>query len=705
MRATTAYIIAVIVIASVQIVRAQGVRGTDDVRLVMLARTSADSITLRWGPSTASGWIAANRHGYIIERARLASSGTIDDDGFVNLAPEPIRPWSLETFRQRVTERNPFAAIAAQMLYGKSTGVSDPSDEVGSMRDAANVFQNRFGIALFAADNEAMAAEALGLRFVDHTVRRGDEYVYRVRVAHRGAIGAEDVRFDTAALYARAVESEPAPAPFDARAVGRDRHIEVSWGREAGRSYTGFYIERSEGDGRSWVRLNRTPFMVMSSANGVVERPAYTDTSIVNYRTYRYRVQGVTPFGDLSAAAEVEAFGRDLTPPAAPMQANPKQIGDRAVKVAWKLENPPSDLAGFVVARADSPTSLPRPLHARTLPAETREFVDTIATEDEPYYIVLAVDTAGNVSKSFAGRATIVDTSAPKRPTGLTGTIDSNGVVRLHWNRGTDHHLMGYRILWANDPDHEFSLITPNPVFDTMYVDTVAIQTLSRRVYYRVVAESDRYVRSVPSENLVLTRPDLVAPVAAVIQEVVASESNVTLRFAASSSDDIAVQIIERRGAGDPKWSRIAEVRSGVGRYSDTSVERRLIYEYRVIAIDSVGNRSQPSNVVQGRRYDDGRRAPVGSLEASYDAGKKLVLLRWNHNEAPTETFQYILYRAKEGGPMTQYEGVAGNQRSYEDRVLVGKGRYTYALRVVTDDGGESPMSERVAVVVGEEGR
>lgn len=702
---TTTLITALVALAAVQIAVAQDEPDVRDTRIAILARTSADSIVLRWGPSAALGWSTANRQGYIVERARITSSGTIDDDGFALLTPEPIRPWSLETFRQRVTERNPFAAIAAQMLYGKSTGVSDPSDEIGSMRDAANVFENRFGIALFAADNDAMAAEGLGLRFVDRAVKSGDEYVYRVRVAPSPVIDPVTARFDTAAIYAQAIESEPAPAPFDTRAVGRDRYIEVSWGRELGRNYSGFYIQRSEDDGKTWKRLNTTPFMVMSSANGPVERPAYTDTNIVNYKTYRYRVQGVTPFGDLSAAAEVEAFGRDLTAPPTPMQANPRQVGDRSVKVSWKMENPPSDLVGFVVARADSASSLPRPLHRQTLPAGTREFTDTMATEDEPYYIVLAVDTAGNVSKSFAGRVTLVDTSAPARPTGFAGTIDTNGIVRLHWNLGSEHHLMGYRVLWANDPDHEFSLLTPNPVFDTTYIDTITIHTLSRHIYYRVVAESDRYVRSAPSENLRLTRPDVVAPVAAVIQDIAASESGVALRFAASSSDDITAQIIERRRSGEKHWSEVARTGTGVGLYSDTTAEPRVIYEYRIIAIDSSGNRSEPSNIVQGRRYDDGRRAPVGSLQASYDTQKKSVVLRWNHDGVPTEAFQYVLYRAKDNGPMTQYEGVSGSERTFEDHVLVGEGRYTYALRVVTDNGGESPMSERVAVVVKEEGR
>ena len=143
----------------------------------------------------------------------------------------------------------------------------------------------------------------------------------------------------------------------------------------------------------------------------------------------------------------------------------------------------------------------------------------------------------------------------------------------------------------------------------------------------------------------------------------------------------------------------------GIGTYNDTTAEPRVIYDYRIVAIDSVGNRSEASNVVQGRRYDDGRRAPVGALQALYDTQKKSVVLHWNHESAPKETFQYVLYRAKDNGPMTQYEGISGTERTYEDHVLVGEGKYTYAVRVVTDNGGESPMSERVAVVVKEEGR
>jgi len=687
----------------VQIAGAQEDDGRNVV-LGLLARPSADSIVLRWGVSTPRGWSAANTQGYILERVRMTADGTFDQEGFVLLTSEPIRPWTLQMFRDRVTEEHPFAAVAAQMLYGKGVASNDPSDEIGAMQDGANIFENRFGIALFAADNDAIAAEGLGLRFVDRTVRTGERYVYRLRVAPAPA-ESEQLRFDTAGVVVQAVATDPPLPPFDVRAEGKDRHIEVSWGREVGRSYSGYYIERSDDNGITWHRLNRTPFVVMRSANSSTMRPAYTDTSIVNDRNYRYRVLGVTPFGDLSSAAEVEAHGRDLTPPSSPMQSNPRQIGPRSVKVTWRMENGPDDLVGFVVARTDSSTAFPHPLHQRTLPPSTREFIDTAATEDEPWYIVLAVDTAGNVSKSFAGYAALVDTTPPARPTGLVGTIDTSGIVHLRWNMGSERSLMGYRILWANDPSHEFSLLTPNPVFDTLYVDTITVRTLSRKIYYRVVAESDRYIRSAPSENLELTRPDVVAPVAAIITSVSAGESGVTIRFVPSSSEDLAAQIVERRRNGEREWTLIARIPAGVDRYEDTTAGSRATCEYRVVAIDSAGHRSEPSNSVQGRRYDNGRRAPVTSLRASYDAGRKSVVLHWNHDGAPTETFQYVLYRARDNGPMTRYEGVAGEARDFEDRLLVGEGRYTYAIRVLTDSGAESPLSDRAQVDVVEAGR
>jgi len=44
----------------------------------------------------------------------------------------------------------------------------------------------------------------------------------------------------------------------------------------------------------------------------------------------------------------------------------------------------------------------------------------------------------------------IVDWLPPEPPSELAGTIDTNGIVRLHWRRSPEQTILDTGILWAN---------------------------------------------------------------------------------------------------------------------------------------------------------------------------------------------------------------------------------------------------------------
>src|SRR5262249_39935418 len=146
----------------------------------------------------------------------------------------------------------------------------------------------------------------------------------------------------------------------------------------------------------------------------------------------------------------------------------------------------------------------------------THEFVDDSASEDFPFYLVYSVDTATNISPSLPIMASIVDTLPPMVPTGLAGTIDTNGVVHLHWHLSTERKLRGYRVLWANDISHEFTQRVNHVIEDTVFTDTVSLNTLTEYVYYEIASVSKRFGHSAPTTPLAIRRPDKVPPEASV---------------------------------------------------------------------------------------------------------------------------------------------------------------------------------------------
>jgi hypothetical protein len=681
----------------------------------LLANPAQDSVVLRWAPTTPGGWMAGNAIGYTVERATVRRDGRVDRGSLVRLNSSPLKPWPLEEWKKRAARDNRFAPIGAQAVHGKT--FSPKTMSAGEIKSAVDELTMRFGFALTAADNDAFTADALGLRLVDRSAKAGEKYLYLVHLA------ATDPSYslDTAFVIAELGPHNIPDAPEALHAETKDRLIILKWNSgDRGRSYSGYYISRSDDGGKNYHRLNDFPFLTLGSKGTQIAREqSYADTSVVNYKRYRYQVKGVTPFAELSAPAELDTFARDVTPPLAPHLQNPKQISSNRIQLTWEMTDKTPDLAGFLILRSGFAMSgfppikeqMPREagkepsvegvaalIKKQLLPPSARTYVDTAASPLEPYYIVGAVDTAGNLSQSLPAFVDYVDTIPPSTPTGFAGAIDSNGIVRLHWNLGPEPGIIGYRIYWANDPQHEFSVTNNVPVKDTMYVDSVNINTLTRDVYYRIAALNARYFQSKLSPILGLRRPDRVPPAAPVFTDVQVSDSAVSLAWAASPSEDLREQILYRRALGDTGWKPLVTFHRRESAFVDRSVTQDVTYEYLLSAVDSSGLVSNPAASVLARPYDNGMRPGVSNLRATYDEATKKISVRWDYVRAPREKYWFVVYRDISGHGLAQRSSVGSSFTSYDDADLGEKGTYRYAIKVFTERGGESAMSTTASV-------
>ncbi len=72
--------------------------------------------------------------------------------------------------------------------------------------------------------------------------------------------------------------------------------------------------------------------------------------------------------------------------------------------------------------------------------------------------------------------------------------------------------IRGFNVFYSNKPDHEFSLLTKTPLTDTVFRDTISLKTLTKKIYYKVVAVDYNSNYSKFSQILELKRPDVVPP-------------------------------------------------------------------------------------------------------------------------------------------------------------------------------------------------
>lgn len=665
--------------------------------LSVLARTDKDSVVLRWGTNSSFGWLALVEKGYFVQRVRILPDGNLDGS-FQNLTQNPIMPWSLQDIKTKVTKDNKFSLIAAQMLYGKNKLDNPSPDNFVAINRSANTLSAKHGLALFAADNSSQAAEILGLRFVDKNIQLGEKYAYRILPAGK----VENIRLDSAITTVIISPFVTPAAPMNFMAEDGDRRINLNWDRALPEQYSAYLIDRSDDNGSTYKRITQSPIMV-SPQDGVPTEMnrtgTYSDTNIINYRTYKYRLYGVTPFGDLTIAAETQAMGRDVTPLSAPFINTPNQISKNCIKISWTMNEKEKDIKAFYIEKSSNKDAGFEQVNKQILPENTREFTDFDAERHSPYYRVVVADTAGNITYSPSFFVQMVDSTTPPAPTNLKGSIDSNGVVTLTWDAPKDPYIIGYRVLFANQADHHFAQLNQKPLEDTTFTDKVEIKTLTRHVYYKVIAENDLYVRSQESNMLELTRPDVVPPAQSIFTDVTVDDKNINLKWAVSPSKDLAKQTLMRKVQGETGWKSIAELGTSVKSYTDNKIQSKVAYEYTIITVDSSGLKSEPCIAVIGRAYGSSDVKSVTNLVAKYDEQKKYVSLNWGVSGELSNDSKFIIYRSCDNGMLGQYKSLSNDKREFTDVLINSNKKYQYSI-IITTDNGDSPQSNKAMVSI-----
>ena len=658
--------------------------------IALLTRVDKDSVVLRWAPSTPGGWVIANQIGYVVEKVKLDPEKPFEPTDYERLNQSPLKPLPLEEWKAKASQDNMFSAIAAQAIYGKLF-IPKALDEnnLNALKNAADELMNRYSFALFAADNDAVTAEAMGLGFVDRNVKNGESYVYRVYVSEETA----DYSFDTAYVVVDVSAFQKSPAPYNLTFESGDGFITLKWKENELIKYSGYYVYRSE-DGNNFIKLTDMPMIAATPPGAESEAdPNFRDTLTINYKNYYYRIFGVTPFGELSEAAEIMGYSKDLTAPPAPILDKPKQFTADEVSLSWKIDEVSDDLKGFVVARSNNSLYNFEILTTELLPKNIFQYTDKIKGLEEVYYAVASVDTAGNMSFSLPQMVILIDTIPPSIPKGLTGKIDSTGVVTLSWNLGTEWNLLGYRVLRANDPAHEFEQLTGLVHQDTVFADTVNINTLTRYVYYQIASVNTRYQHSEMSPDLALKRPDIIPPVEAVFKDVFVTDSSVYFEWIPSTSEDVSYQIIQKKKQVDQNWKIIDSLSNTISNYLDLDVEKTITYEYTIVSVDSSGLQSPLAFPINGRPYDTGKRKPVDNFTAIYNPKDNAVVLKWNYLPANNEKHWYVIYRGVGDAYLAEYKAVDGSNNSFVDNNINSAALYKYGIVVMTSNGGESKMA------------
>ncbi len=654
------------------------------VRIAVQAQFRDHAVMLRWAPSRAGGWTLLNRTGYVVQRREIADDSA---SAWVDLTGEPLKPRPLEDWQRFGSDTaNAYPLIAAQALYGKEFG-NQPA--VG-LADKADELTNRYSFTLLAADLSYETAQYAGLAFTDRTVQPGKLYAYRIFAA---APLVDYFPVDTGETALQTVAETAALRPVWRSIDEHERRVTLHWDKHAHQSaFTAFYIERSA-DGNRYQRLNDRPYIQFDNPALGLDNPdfTYSDSLAENYRPYWYRLVGIDAFGQLSDPSDpIQGMGRDRTPPAAPRNLQTTILDDGGVALTWEADDTP-DLAGFLIGRsAENSLSGFEPLTDAPLAKGARRFVDRDPRTDAPnYYIVAATDTAKNAAVSMAAHVAFLDSIPPSPPTGLSGKIDTLGILTLSWTPSPERDVMGYIVSYSNDSTHFFTSAVDRAIPDTVFTDTLSLATLSEEIYFRVRAVDHNHNTSGESAIATVSKPDRIPPVAPQFSDFQLADRQVKLTWTPSSSKDVVRHELFRRERGQSAWESVATIPidSAVVALVDSLFKPDTRYEYMVQAVDDAGLRSPESALLGVRTL----RNLVAAGPTSFTVERSesaTITIRWIL--PPGNEGRIVIYKAVNGGAFETLGSFDRAVSEWEDNGVSTGNAYEYTCKVHYPDGSAS---------------
>jgi fibronectin type 3 domain-containing protein len=275
-------------------------------------------------------------------------------------------------------------------------------------------------------------------------------------------------------------------------------------------------------------------------------------------------------------------------------------------------------------------------------------------------YRIVYVDASGReTSQAVTTRVTMTDV-LPGSPTGLRVTQPRIG-AHLTWGypafRGGDDIAFGYHVYRSRG-----ATVMPERVSTRLIVrdESKAPQfedpspPPGAALTYTVRAVDILGREGPPSLAAVITLADRMAPEIPVNLQAAEGDGRVILTWPASPEIDLRGYFVERSLGLDKPFARLTPTALPTNRttFTDSTLRGGTQYFFRVVAVDSTGNESRPSNAISTLPVDRTPPAPPTLLRARVVTGRKLQL-DWTRSPS-ADVLGYYVYRGEVGAEATR---------------------------------------------------
>jgi len=697
--------------------------GIVDTKIHLLSRTYGDSIVLRWAPEDYATWRYINRVG--IDVLRYSEDRPFDADTLAHR----LCPYTLEQFRQRYPTTDTLAMMAAGLLYDENrtrpTATKNPPGTLGSLYEIYQEQQMRYGFALLTTEWRRDLAEALAMRLVDKTAKRGKTYEYIVRPSEIDTSGQIIVRTG----HIPEVKNERyKPEAFTTTLTDStiaENSVQLTWNRK---QYSTFEIERRwvGAKGKTpgteeWQRVNDKPYIDMSPNEQGQPDTLYTMTDQVpRPGLYDYRLLAHDAFGDLTEPTKpFRVWVRDITPPSPPaitlITIDRRDSTDlmKGVFATFHLRKDTleQDYTGWhLVYYHEKDTHQQWRKLSPQMPATDSLLTLDVTGLSTGMVAVAATDTAGNVAYSVAQMLRLEDLKAPDTPQNLRAQGDPvEGTITLEWDAPEDPDIDYYEVAYANDTTHRWVLATQEKLQATRFVDTVDVTANQKYIYYKVRAIDYSTNMSEYSAVLPVIRPTLMPPAVAHIDTTWVDTAGVHMQWVVSAEHFVSHHLVWRRLHTDREWTLLHVCNADSLAATDyvlslddkPEYSREARYDYAIESLSYSGISSGMSLAYSVRWEGEAVFDLPLKLYGEYLDDKQETRLAWEMPKQPPYTgrWYYCIFRQGPDDDAPRFLiSAAKDDRAFSDHLLESGQQASYFIRVKYADGRQSTDSNMVTV-------
>ncbi|SEW29245.1 hypothetical protein SAMN05428988_4048 [Chitinophaga sp. YR573] len=657
----------------------------DSSRIAVTASARQYSILLRWGMTTSRAWKQGNQYGFELTRYTVTRDGKLLPSPEVKvLNSQPLRPKPLNEW-ENIVQHDQYAAIIAQALYGKDFEVSGGGDKgIASIMAQSAEQEQRFSLSLYAADNSFEAAVMAGWGWEDKEARPNEKYLYRVRSLN-----------DSAGVFIGIQDYAPLPVPGDVGAVFGDKQVALSWDYSLLKHYyTSWIVERSKDGGKTFAPARSLPVTNLNEKEGKPSpRMYFIDSLEDNNTVYQFRVRGISAFGEKGPPSAVTTGkGRHVLIYVPNIRSNEISAQGK-MTLTWEFETAGNTIIkGFALNQAARENGPYKTVLTNIAPDQRSLQYDQLLPSN--YFTITAVAKEGESTTSFPVLVQPVDSTPPAPPVGLAATIDSNGVVTLSWKANTEKDMFGYKVFRAGRLNEELSPLVDSIYMNTVYKDTVPVKSLNRKIYYAVAALDKRYNQSGYSAILELKKPDVVPPTAPLFSAYKVEDGLVKLSWVNSGDEDIDAHLLYRKARADTsrKWVLLQTFRDGTQYYVDRFAEGGQTYTYILMAKDSSGLESPPTQPITVTVPADPGGISIKAVNVYVNREQRYIELSWKDNNDGINEYQ--LYKGAGSQSLSLWKVVPANVKMVVDESLKINTVYEYGVRAVNKNGLSGPLKK-----------